>query len=176
MKFIKLFLTGIFCFFLTGCLAQAPQIDYTGLDASLNGFDSVNTQFNFTMHNPNMRALSGNIKYSFFVAGQEFFSGQSDQINAPANGQTAFTLRQDISFEKVFGSMAELVNAIAKGQQSIKVRVAGEYRAKALGFIDIPIKIDQEADVSLPDMKAIEAELSRQLQEQIRQGLINLSF
>ena len=171
MKFGKLLLTGLICVFLTGCLAQAPTINYKNNEVALNGLDSVRTQFNFTMQNPNILALNGKIDYTFFVAGQEFFSGQSDQISAPAGGETEFALRQDIAFEKVFGSASELVNAVVKGQKSIKVRVAGEYKTRALGFIEIPIRIDQETDVPLPDMKEVEKELGNQLENQIKQGL-----
>jgi hypothetical protein len=67
---------------------------------------------------------------------------------------------------------------VARGQQSINVRVAGEYRTRAMGFIEIPIKINQAIDVPLPDMQAIERELTRQLQNQLQnqfqQGLDNL--
>ncbi|MDR1997080.1 MAG: LEA type 2 family protein [Candidatus Margulisbacteria bacterium] len=176
MNYRKILLLGGFCLLLTGCLMQAPQITYRDNEFRLNGLDSVNAKFNFDLHNPNLLPLNGRIDYTFYVADQEFLTGQSAAINAPANGATVFALQQDLAFAQIFGSASELVNAIARGQKTLKVRVSGEYRAAVLGFIELPLKFAQEAEVPLPDMRAVEQELTRQLQEQARQNLNELNM
>ena len=161
---------------LAGCIAQAPIINYKNNEVTLNGIDSVKTKFFFTLQNPNALALNGNIDYNLYIEGKEFLSGESEQINARANSETTFALQQDLSFEKIFGSMAELVNVIAKGQEFVKVRVSGQYRTRVLGFIELPVKLDKEIDVPLPTMKDIEKTLSDQLNQKIRDGLIDLNL
>lgn len=168
MKLAKIIFSGIICFLLAGCIAKSPIINYKSNEVALNGIDSVKTKFFFTLQNPNALALNGNIDYNLYIEDQEFLSGESEQINAPANGETTFALQQDLSFDKIFGSAAELVNVIAKGQEFIKVRVSGQYRTKVLGFIELPVKLDKEIDVPLPTMKDIERELSSQLQQQLQ--------
>ena len=148
---------------LAGCIAQAPRIDYKDNELALNGLESVRTKLFFALNNPNSMPLSGAVNYSLYVEGKEFLSGQSEPINAPANGETVFALQQDIAFSKIFGSAGDLINAIAKGQKSINVRVSGQYRTTVLGFIELPVKVDHAIDVPLPSMQDIEKELANQI-------------
>jgi len=171
MKLVKVLSSGIVCLLLAGCIAQSPRISYKNNELALNGLESVRTKFFFSLDNPNALPLSGAINYSLYVEDKEFLSGQSEQINAPANGETVFALQQDIAFSKIFGSAGDLINAIAKGQKSINVRLSGQYRTTVLGFIELPVKVDQAIDVPLPSMQDIEKELGNQLQEQLKNGL-----
>ncbi|GBR77463.1 hypothetical protein RDn1_122 [Candidatus Termititenax dinenymphae] len=152
MKSVKILLAALVCLGLFGCV-QNPEITYLNNEVKLNDLQSARAKFNFNLHNPNILPINGKIDYTFYVEEKEFLSGQSETIDAPANNDTTFALEQDIDFAKFFGSAAEMVNAILNGQKSIKVRVAGQYTTKVLGFWEYPIKIDQEVDVPLPEFK-----------------------
>ncbi|GBR76925.1 hypothetical protein NO2_1397 [Candidatus Termititenax persephonae] len=122
--------------------------------------------------------LNGKVNYKVFVQGVEFFTGQSGAFAAAANDETDFTLEQDIELAKVFGSENSLLQAVLGGQKSIKVRVAGQYILRALGFYDMPIGFDQTVEVPLPDreqfQKDLQDKIDRSLQNIDWQGLGNI--
>ena len=169
----KILLALIVCLLLAGCVQQ-PTVNYKDSVAQLNSIQAVNTKFNFTMHNPNFFPLGGKIDYAVFVQGNEFFTGQSDNIDAAANAETGFTLEQNIEFAKVFGSADALAKAVLSGQKTIPVRVAGQCSLRALLFLEAPIKIDQTVDVPLPDIANFQKGVQQNIQKEIDKNLNNI--
>ncbi|MDR2431683.1 MAG: LEA type 2 family protein [Candidatus Margulisbacteria bacterium] len=169
MRRLKILILLGLCFFLTGCLARSPEIAFVSSEAKLLDARTVSAKFNFSLRNPNNVPLNGKIDYALFIAEREFFSGQSEQIEAPAGGGVVFALAQNIELEKIFGSATELFNAIMQGQQSVKIRVAGQCAAKILFVLDFPVKFDQTIEVPLPDR----ARLEKQLRDQAADSLLD---
>jgi hypothetical protein len=173
MRLAKILFAALGCFCLLGCVQQ-PVINYKDCVVKLSDLQSASAKINFSISNPNIFPLYGKVSYTLFVQEKELTAGQTDTIEAEASTDTDFVLEQNIDFNKIFDSAADLIKAVLDGQESVSLRLTGRCDLNAALFFKESIPFDQTVEIPLPSRAQVEAELRKNIQQNLQQNINNL--
>jgi LEA14-like dessication related protein len=126
-----------------GCLKpESPEISYQDAEFKLVSFTEVDAGFNFVLDNPNSVPLKGIVSYKLNLDGDDFLSGESDEIAVNSQDKAAFTIHSKIDLIKFFGTTSKLLQAVAQGKKEIPYRFEGSYKTQAMFFpVEVPFVV-----------------------------------
>lgn len=117
----------------------ANFLEYKITDISSQGVE-VNFFFEATNPNPLAVDLTG-YNYKVYINDQEFLVEDQPGFTLQANTKQLIKIPVAISFNRLFGSALQILQALAQGNQSISYRVEGSLKSGILGMTFVtPIK------------------------------------
>lgn len=141
--------------FLAGCVPlKTPQIVYLSSDVSFLSFDKVLVKSHFTVNNPNQIALGGSVEYEIIINGQKFLEGTTPNISMKAEAQSSFTIENTIEIEKVYGLIANLIQEIEAGKESVPFQINGKLKSSVIGF-SFEAPLSASGELPLPKLPGI---------------------
>lgn len=166
LSFSILFLALI----LSGCEdLQNPKLTYQSTNIRNISFEKIDFDVVYDLENINPVAINKiTTDYEIFLNNRRFVGGKKALDEVPGRGKAQVVLPVTLFYADLFDGVANLVNAVGRGEKSIPYQVKGTLAAKIVGLIDFSVPIDQTAEIPLPEIP------KEKLNEQLQQGLDQL--
>ena len=127
----------------TSCLQpSAPRaefLEYKVRDITSQG---INVDFYFEVENTNPVGIDvSQYSYTIYINKTEFLSETKGGFNVPANSKKLVNIPVHLGYRQIFGSLLAVVEAVARGEDTISYDIEGSLSAGAMGIsVHTPIK------------------------------------
>ncbi len=161
MSKLKILLSGtvlLLIFSLFGCIElKQPQVKYSNFNLTGISFEKANLVFNFTINNPNPIGLDEALyDYKLSINGVQLLDAKDIKFKMPGSQVTTINLPVEIKYERVFTTVAKLLESIAAGNKTVPFELNGTFH---FDFVALPFNIpfNEKGQIPLPEAPKIEA-------------------
>jgi len=134
---------AFFAIVLSSCLQPTPPT-VTFLEYKIAGLNSEGIEINFFFQSENPNPISVDIvgySYKVYINDQEFLVDDRPGFTLQAKAKQLIKIPITISFNRLFGTALQIIQTLAKGDQSLTYKVEGTLKTSFIGAVfSTPIK------------------------------------